>query len=69
MDKSLENRIALGKFWINNQTRLFYNEIEVVTKGKQRGYVRLLYLHSNSEGLYLHQLTVRPEVIGDWYEG
>lgn len=68
MDKSLENRIALGKFWINNQTRVFYNEIEVVSKGKKRGYVRLMYLHSNSEGLYLHQLMVRPECIGDWYE-
>jgi hypothetical protein len=68
MDKSLDNRIALGRFFYAGtiKQRPFYNTIDVISKGKKRGYVVLQYLDANEEGLYLHKKLVHPDDIGDW---
>ena len=57
---------ALGTVWINNQIRMFYNEIKVDSKGKRRGWVTVLTLDSSGTyGIYLRATKVHPDHIAD----
>jgi len=57
---------ALGSVWIDNQIRMFYNEIKVDSKGKSRGYVTVLTMDSSGTyGIYLRQTKVHPDSIAD----
>jgi hypothetical protein len=69
MGKTIDGKLPLGSFWTNNnQVRMFYNEIHVVTRGEKRGYVKLLYLNGSTMGLELKQVMVHPNQIIEWVD-